>query len=244
MPGLTRHQPPGQTSGQQDSDDAGDEDAVEGAGAADGGVGCGKFADVIEAQKVGPDEDAERARDIGERRALCAINNEGNHGCGEGCNKDRHADAEPGHRPAEAVADHGHQRNGDEHVENIQAAVRKEIKRKQDRNDGAPDVDGDDGAALERPRRLPQQAEGDRHLGDNDHISTDGKERDVDHAAQKGSEQQHKGLVGGEPEFAECQGHDAELDNAQEEGQQKEKQQKIEEGEGHGGFCHLAVVMS
>jgi hypothetical protein len=93
--------------GQQNCHQAGDEYAVESAGAADRDDGRPEALELTQVEKIGPDQHAEAAPRIGERRRFPPGDDRGDDGRDQRRHEDRQGDADAVDRLGEAVADYG-----------------------------------------------------------------------------------------------------------------------------------------
>ena len=96
-------------------------------------------------RQVGPDERAERAGGVGDRRRVVGREQHGD-ARRDGARVERgHGDAELRHRPRDGVHDGRHD-GGGEHAEAPHAGRRQKVEREAGGDECAADVDGEDGA--------------------------------------------------------------------------------------------------
>ena len=111
---------------QQDSERAGQKNPVEGPGTADRGDRCAQSLNPAEIKKVGTDQTAERAADIGEHRCVGARENECHRRRRQRRNKHRERDAETADGFRQGVTDGADDRNRS-HTEEPQPVSQQQI---------------------------------------------------------------------------------------------------------------------
>jgi hypothetical protein len=120
---VSPRRPPAGKPGQQNRKQAGDEYAVESAGAADRYNGRPEALQLTQIEDIGPDQDAEAAPGIGERRGVPPGDNSGGDRCGQRRHEDRYCNPYAVDLLGGGMADRGNAGNRD------QAAPPKSILR-------------------------------------------------------------------------------------------------------------------